>query len=325
MALEDVRAWIKSHGWSKIALQMPEGMKSKAIQIVQKLADGLDCQFIIIGDPCYGACDVYRGFEDFADALVHFGHARIPSINVSDNVLFVEMRVDPDMSDLVSEALPLLGGRVGLLATIQYIESIPIVRSLLEKAGKEVYIGNGDSRIAYPGQVLGCNCSSAEDVNEKVDSFIQIGEGDFHALAIALDTGKDVIVLDPVKREIREMSEKRDRILRQRFALINTAAEARRFLVIVSAKTGQRRLKTAEDAVRLLNSKGRYGAIVVLEEINPIALMPYDVDAYVNTACPRVAIDDAVMYKRPMLTYAELEIVLGLRDWGDYVFDKIKE
>ncbi|MBO7204879.1 MAG: diphthamide synthesis protein, partial [Candidatus Methanomethylophilaceae archaeon] len=47
------------------------------------------------------------------------------------------------------------------------------------------------------------------------------------------------------------------------------------------------------------------------------------VDAYVCTACPRIAMDDALRYDRPMLTPPELEVALGIREWDDYVFDQI--
>ncbi|HDY74833.1 MAG TPA: diphthamide biosynthesis enzyme Dph2, partial [Euryarchaeota archaeon] len=46
-------------------------------------------------------------------------------------------------------------------------------------------------------------------------------------------------------------------------------------------------------------------------------------DAFVNTACPRITIDDTARYKRPVLTPIELGIVLGLREWDDYAMDEI--
>jgi 2-(3-amino-3-carboxypropyl)histidine synthase len=49
-----------------------------------------------------------------------------------------------------------------------------------------------------------------------------------------------------------------------------------------------------------------------------------DLDAFVMTACPRIAIDDSIRYKKPLLTPQELEIVLELRDWEDYEMDEIK-
>ena len=48
-----------------------------------------------------------------------------------------------------------------------------------------------------------------------------------------------------------------------------------------------------------------------------------DFDAFVSTACPRVAIDDAMKFKKPVLTPIEFEILLGERDWNNYEFDQI--
>ena len=52
--------------------------------------------------------------------------------------------------------------------------------------------------------------------------------------------------------------------------------------------------------------------------------MPFDADAYVSTACPRIAIDDYSRYRKPMITPSELEIVLGIREWEDYEMDYIE-
>jgi 2-(3-amino-3-carboxypropyl)histidine synthase len=62
----------------------------------------------------------------------------------------------------------------------------------------------------------------------------------------------------------------------------------------------------------------------MLDNISPDLLLAYmDLDAFVVTACPRVAIDDANMYKKPLLTPKELEIVLDIRKWEDYEIDEI--
>jgi 2-(3-amino-3-carboxypropyl)histidine synthase len=49
-----------------------------------------------------------------------------------------------------------------------------------------------------------------------------------------------------------------------------------------------------------------------------------DLDAFLVTACPRIAIDDANMYKKPLLTPEELLIVLDTKRWEDYKLDEIK-
>ena len=43
----------------------------------------------------------------------------------------------------------------------------------------------------------------------------------------------------------------------------------------------------------------------------------------VVSACPRIAIDDSQMYKKPLLTPQELEIVLNKRQWENYQLDEI--
>jgi 2-(3-amino-3-carboxypropyl)histidine synthase len=48
-----------------------------------------------------------------------------------------------------------------------------------------------------------------------------------------------------------------------------------------------------------------------------------DVDAFVSVACPRIAIDDFAIYKKPIITPPEAEIVYGQRKWEDYIFDEI--
>ena len=210
------------------------------------------------------------------------------------------------------------------MATIQYLDLIPVVKGILESMGREVFVGTGDMRIAYPGQVLGCNCSSAEAVIDDVDAFLFLGEGDFHPLAAAFGVKKTIFVLNPVTKELRDMSETRDRILRKRFAAIQSAKKAQTFMVIVCSKVGQDRSDEADRVIEMIRSHGLRAYKSVMEEITPISLMAYRVDAFVNTACPRVAMDDSAKYDRPMLTIPELEIVLDERTWDDYEFDQIR-
>jgi 2-(3-amino-3-carboxypropyl)histidine synthase len=68
---------------------------------------------------------------------------------------------------------------------------------------------------------------------------------------------------------------------------------------------------------------GKRAEIVLLEEFHPDRLLPYKADAFVSTACPRIAIDDYLRYDRPLLTPVEMEIVLGKRLWSDYRLDEI--
>jgi len=65
--------------------------------------------------------------------------------------------------------------------------------------------------------------------------------------------------------------------------------------------------------------------IISLDNITPDALLQFKLDAFVNTACPRIAIDEGRRFNAPVLTPVEFEIVLGEREWTDLVFDEIRD
>jgi 2-(3-amino-3-carboxypropyl)histidine synthase len=96
------------------------------------------------------------------------------------------------------------------------------------------------------------------------------------------------------------------------------------FGIIVSKKIGQVRMEMAADLKRLAEKHGRAAEIFLMDLVSPDFLEGYRVDAWVNTACPRIAIEDYLQYKKPILTPPEFEIVLGERNWKDYQFDEIR-
>ncbi len=324
LEIDNITAWISDRGFSSVALQLPEGLKIRATELSNILHSKTGAEIIILGRPCYGACDLFTDYKKIADALVHFGHSPIPSQGEDPDVFYVIARRIVDISEYVTSIIPELSKRVGLLATVQYVDLIPEAKMILERAGIEVMVGNGDNRIFYPGQVLGCNCSVAEEIESDVDAFLFLGEGDFHPLAAALGVKKPTIILNPITGEMRTVDDVRDRILRKRFAAIQTASSAESFLIIVCDKIGQDRSSEAVRISQLIRDQGKVAYTYVTDEISPDRLLPFRVDAYINTACPRIALDDSVRYGKPMLTIPEAEIVLGHRIWDDYIFDAIR-
>jgi len=323
LGIDDIESWIRDRGFTSVALQLPEGLKLRATELADRIYKDTRTRAVIIGYPCYGACDLFVGYKRFAQGLVHFGHSPIPNLPQDPDVLYIEVRALVSIDGPLKAALSRLPARVGLLASVQYIGLLPQARELLEHAGYTALIGRGDARLCYPGQVLGCDCSAATALAPQVDGFLFLGEGDFHPLAAALGVAKPMQVLNPVTGELRDVDDVRDRILRRRFAAIETAKGAHRFLVIVCSKVGQYRPEAADRLEMLLQAAGKEVTRLVTDEVSPQALLPYRVDAYVSTACPRIALDDAARYSHPMLTVPETEIVLGLRSWDNYIFDMI--
>jgi 2-(3-amino-3-carboxypropyl)histidine synthase len=132
-------------------------------------------------------------------------------------------------------------------------------------------------------------------------------------------------MLDPYTGDATEMSfERIERILRQRFGLIMAVGEAKTFGILIGEKPGQMRRNLALRMKRLLKEHGRKGYLLALDHIGPDLIDFYPVDAFVNTACPRIAIDDSVKYAKPLITPYELEVALGEKEWqSGYQFDEI--
>ena len=122
----------------------------------------------------------------------------------------------------------------------------------------------------------------------------------------------------------RNLADLKDRVLRQRWAAIARAHDAKVFGIIVSKKNGQVRMDMAKDLKALAERHGRQANLFLLDLVSPEFLEGYRVDACVNTACPRSAIEDVLQYKQPMLTPQEFEIVLGERKPEAYAFDEIR-
>jgi len=313
---------INKLGAKIVGFQFPEGLKRKGSELAKKVEEATGAEIIISGDPCFGACDLDKTLLEQVDILFHFGHAELEDTKLSGKVYFIETRSPVDIRPAVEKAVSQLQGQViGLITTVQHVHKLPDACTVLKANGKTCVIGRGDSRLAYPGQVLGCNFSAAR--KEICDEYLYIGSGDFHPLGVALSTKKRVLAADPFSGEVREVDP--SRILRQRSAVIAKSLDAEVFGIIVSSKNGQERMELASSLKALAKKHGKEAHVILIDLITPEQLLQFKVDAFVNTACPRLAIDEVGRFPSPMLTPQEFEIVLGKREWENLVLDEITE
>jgi 2-(3-amino-3-carboxypropyl)histidine synthase len=313
---------IARRGAHRVGLQFPEGLKRRAPAIAAAIEEKTDAEVYISANPCFGACDLDRRLLEEMDLVFHFGHSTLGEDD-GGKVIYIEARSPVDPEEVVRKAIPVLEGkRIGLITTVQHVHKLGRIRSLLEEAGLEGVISPGDSRIAYPGQVLGCNFSAAFSAAfaENCDEYLYIGGGEFHPLGVALGSGRPVIIADPYLNEVRKTST--DTIMKKRYAAIGKCMDAQVAAIVVSTKTGQQRQELARSLKRLAEEKGMRVYILTLDLVTPEQLLNFKTDVIVSTACPRIAIDDAGRYPAPVLTPPEFEIVLGVRQ--ELVFDEIR-
>ncbi|MCK4474254.1 diphthamide biosynthesis enzyme Dph2 [Candidatus Bathyarchaeota archaeon] len=316
---ERVKQEIIKLGAKRVLIQLPAGLKPEGPRLA-KVIQKTGALPIISADPCYGACDLATAEAESlgVNLIIHHGHSRMLKYERVPTV-YVEARATVSVETVVEKALPLLEKvqTIGLVTTVQHVHTLDFVREILLRAGKTVVIGDA-GRVNYPGQVIGCDYSNAKSIASEIDAFLFIGGGRFHALGVALSTSKPTIVADPYERTAYSIDEEARKILKQRWASIVEAKKAKIFAVLVGLKPGQKRLEKALTIKQNLEKTGKTAFLFAIKEITPEALMAFPkVDAYVNTACPRIALDDASKFQKPVLTLNEARVIVNDMSWEE--------
>ncbi|MEM2282901.1 MAG: diphthamide biosynthesis enzyme Dph2 [Candidatus Hadarchaeales archaeon] len=303
-----VREFIKNAGAKRVGVQLPAGLKAYWREI-RGTVEECGAEAVLVGSSCYGACDLADDLAIAAgcEALLHYGHSsmglpsRLP-------VLYVEARVLLDPSPAVEEALPSLKFRkVGLTTTVQHIGWLQKIRELLLSRGYEPYVGRPE-RARYAGQVLGCDVESATSISDQVEGFLHVGTGEFHPLAVAAVTQKEVLAVSPFGGSRTISCEE---FLRWRRGVIAKSLSCQEFGILLSTKSGQWRPEVAKRVGEKLRGSGRKVCLIIQDEIRVEELEDYGFEAYVCTACPRLALDDARRVRFPILTPSEVDAMLG--------------
>jgi 2-(3-amino-3-carboxypropyl)histidine synthase len=316
---ERIKLEITKLGAKRVLIQLPEGLKPEGPRLAT-FVEKTDALPIVSADPCYGACDLATVEAESlgVDLIIHYGHARLLKYERVPTV-YVEARATIKIDDTVEKALPLLEewNRIGLATTVQHVQTLDNVKEILLHAEKTVIIGDA-GRVNYPGQVIGCDYSNAKSIAKDVEAFLFVGGGRFHALGVALSTSKPTIIADPYEKRAYSLDEGARKIFKQRWANIEEAKKAKTFAVLIGLKSGQNRLEEALTIREKLGKSGKSVHLFAVRNIMPEMLMNFPtVDAYVNTACPRISLDNSSKFQKPVLTINETLVVIGELSWEE--------
>ncbi|WP_336344629.1 diphthamide biosynthesis enzyme Dph2 [Halalkalicoccus ordinarius] len=327
MALKHDREWdyeleriveaVDERDAEKVGLQFPEGLKRRGPKVADDLRELLpeNVTVMISGQPCYGACDLDTFLMKRTDVFVHFGHSPMKE---SEKIIYVPLFSNVEVAPIIEESLAELSDpeenpAVGLVTTAQHMNRFEEMRALLEERGYEVHTRRGDDRLTHEGQVLGCNYASA-DID--ADQVLYVGGGKFHPLGLAMEhPEKNVVIADPVNNVVTVADT--EQFMRQRYASVHKAMDAEKWGVIFCTKIGQGRWETAERIVE--ENENAY--LITMDEVTPDRLRNFDMDAFVNTGCPRITTDDGPRFHKPMLTPGEYEIAVGNEPLDSLSFD----
>jgi 2-(3-amino-3-carboxypropyl)histidine synthase len=301
----------------KVLVQLPEGIKQNAIEI-SKVIEKLGIEVIFSGETAWGGCSIAVQEAEAleVDLIVHFGHAKF--IDSDFPILYIEVKDELNLKSLLEKSLESLKGynKIGLSYSIQHRHDIENIKRFYEEKDKEVVLSKKLGLVAYEGHIVGCQYAGLRAIQNDVDAFVVLGN-QFHAMGAVLAVEKPVILLDVYNDDVRTLEGLREKILKQRIISIEKLKDARKVGIIVEIKPGQK-FGTPETLINKLKENGKDVILITMNELTPDKLMNfYDIDAFIELACPRIAIDDFSKYSKPILTFKEALVALGEKSWDD--------
>jgi 2-(3-amino-3-carboxypropyl)histidine synthase len=190
--------------------------------------------------------------------------------------LFIEARSKQEFKIDKSE-IRKLPRKLLLLYSIQYKKQAREIKRELEK---------GRIKIVRFQQVLGCSKIN----NKQKLPVLLIGSGEFHALNLYLQAPATYIIIGGRVKQVPRADIERLRAYRKS-ALIKFL-KADNLGILVSTKPGQQNLKSAIKLKERLEKEGKQAFILITNNIEPTQFENFNIDSWINTACPGLAYDN---------------------------------
>ncbi|MBU0979886.1 MAG: diphthamide biosynthesis enzyme Dph2 [Nanoarchaeota archaeon] len=302
---------LKVHGPKKVLLQLPEGLKPKALEIAEAI-EGIGIRVIVSGEPCWGGCALAADEASNlnADLIVHFGHAEFKK---DYPAIYVHVADDTKIKSLLKKSMSKLKRfkRLGISCSIDHLGKSQQVYEFYSAEGKDAILSEKAGRATCKGHIIGCDYSGMKAIQPKVDAFVVIGNN-FHSKGAALALNKPVFLLDTQNRKVTKMN--RDKFLKQKAIAIDRVKNAEKLGIIISTS---QRFGDDKELAQELKAMGKKAMIISLTEITPDKLANFNnLEGFIILACPRLA-DDIQQFGRPMITYNEAMVAMGRKSWED--------
>lgn len=218
-------------------------------------------------------------------------------------IIYVEAKSDIEIKlpEKIFSKLPL---NIGLVTTVQHVHKIKEVKKELEKAGKEVKLIKG-IHSKHAGQILGCDVIHIKQDSE-IDAYLYIGTGKFHPQELLLMQEKPVFVFNPMSKKFHKLDEKLvEKIKKRKKGAYMKFLSSDKIGFMISTKPGQYNLKQAEQLEKKYPKKKFFYLMFDTIDLNELENFPF-IECFVNTACPRMAYDDAFKTRKSIINVEDL-------------------
>lgn len=313
---EKVFRLIKERKPKGIVVSAPGGLIEQARGLIEKIESTYGIPCYLVGDSCFGICDTVDDEVTKLDAnlALHIGHNAALQ-TVGEFTHLIDAKDDVKFDSVIDKSIPLLKGYrcIGLATFSQHLDQLGPARKRFEDAGFEVRLGEANN-LLLQSQTFGCDFSTVYQISKEVDAFCYLGGSEFHAVGVALATGKPTYLLDPYLDDVRDMKEEAEERRKRAILAVYKALDARVFAVVTGLKEGQKMLGRSRWITKRLEMQGRKVVQLAMRDITPERLAPYrDIEAFVQTACPRISID-GFGFDRPVLSIPQADALVRLME-----------
>lgn len=296
-----------------VAFNGPEGIMKKIQAVADKVSNEFNIPAYVIGDTCYGSCDINLHAAEMvgADILFHIGH----SISMNDfgsKVVLIDALDDIGFDSVAEKCATELKEyrTLSIVTDSQHLHQVQRVKEILERHGFKVVIGKGKGQL-NDGQVFGCEFYPASEVKEIADAYVFLGQSSFHAAGVALSTGKPTYILDPYFDEIRDVTKFALDLQKKSILTIYKALDANTIGLVVGLKEGQFMLNRVLELKKEMEKHGKKVQLIALTEVTNDRLMVFsNIDAFIQVACPRISIDNS--FTKPVLSVPQANALIKL-------------
>ena len=299
-----------------IVVNAPGGLLRQTRNLIKRIEAEYAIPCFLVGDSCFGICDTVDDevAKLGADLALHIGHNAVVE-KIGEFTHLIDAKDDVKFEAIIEKSLPIFKQykRIGLATFSQHLDELEPAKKQLEAAGLEVLMGE-ENNLLLQSQTFGCDFSTIYPMSKEVDAFCYLGESEFHAVGVALATGKPTYLLDPYLEEVRDMKEEAAIRRKRSILAVYSALDARVFGVITGLKEGQMMLERTRWISKRLEMNGREVVQLAMRDITPDGLAPHrDIEAFVQTACPRISID-GFTFDRPVLSIPQADALVRLME-----------
>lgn len=298
-----------------VALNGPEALFPKIQNTVDSITEKFDIPAYLIGDACWGSCDLNTHAADIlgAEILFNIGHT-VAMETFGEKVVMINAYDDTSFDIVARKCAFGLKGQnyksISLLTDSQHLHQIGCVKTIFEEYGYDVIIGRGKGQL-NDAQIFGCEFYPAYDVQKQVDAYVFLGQSRFHCVSVALSTGRPTYMLDPYFREYSNIDEYAQNLKKKSILSIYNALDAERIGVIIGLKEGQFAQIRALELKKSFEQLGKKTQLIALTDITNDRLQNFKgIDAFIQVACPRISTDNH--FEKPILSVPQALALIKL-------------